>query len=213
MRKIDRGYAVIYVDDDNELISLDPNKGHDYTTNDIQNAYYKIPGAIQWNYYTIIPKDDSNSHILTEEKIKEIEKNECYSRKYVIDRYEIDKFIKEYFPENLNIDSKVILVTGDSYINSRCKLSKSVKHSYCEFVSSFNRDYNSLTTLRMMDELRARLLTNTWQYDEKIDKTLIVYFYTHIEDEINLFQKKFEFLGDNFIYDMKKVKADTSEID
>ena len=184
MRKIDKGYAVIYIDDESSM--LEERKEIDnFTSSDMVAEYYTVPGAIQWNYYLIIPKND-----LTDEKIKEIELNDVYTRKYVIDKDKIDDFIEETFPDVIDINkNKIFLSTANSWEEAKDKLVNEDLSYRANVYGSLHRDYNSMDTLKMLDNIRSELIKN--KHD--------IYFYTHIENEISWVGKKFKFFGDSFM--------------
>ena len=181
MRKIDKGYAVIYIDDENLL-----SNSEDYVNDEIISAYYDTPGSLQWNYYIIIPKVIKD---LSAEQIKDIESNDKYARKYIIDNDKIDEFLNERFPSFNMEDCTFTLVTGESYIEARVKLDKiNIEGPNNSICSSLHRQYNSMDTLEKMDIIRAEMII-TRRY---------TYYYTHMEREISWIRKKFDFLGENF---------------
>lgn len=82
MERINRKYAIIYVDHEGETLNLKDN----YTLNEMITDYYNNSGFLQWNYYLIIPKELVESP----EEIESIENNDIYTRKFVIPQDEID---------------------------------------------------------------------------------------------------------------------------
>ena len=79
--------AVYYLDYSNYNIELEDLNS--YQEKMLSSDYYNIAGSIQWNYYLLFIRDK----IQIENK-KEIEKDDIYSRKYVLLPDELEKFFK-----------------------------------------------------------------------------------------------------------------------
>lgn len=174
MRRIDRKYAIIYIDDNGETLS-----SADLFTDDMISNYYQNDGFLQWNYYVIIPEE----LVPHDETIKIIETSDTYSRKFVMKRDEIDSFMEERFPEMNKENGVIELITGESW--------KQATHNLREMNSSTNtlvqlsiyRNESEMVGLTVMDELRAELI--------KFPKTNAK-FVTHITNEISIAEKKFK---------------------
>ena len=50
MERIDREYAIIYVDKTGESLVNNDSKHDEYSTNEIISDYYKQSGFLQWNF-------------------------------------------------------------------------------------------------------------------------------------------------------------------
>jgi len=61
----------------------------DYQENLISKEFYSNPGAIQWNYYLFLLNDQ-----LSEREVIDIESDDKYARKYVLDEKEFVEFFK-----------------------------------------------------------------------------------------------------------------------
>lgn len=178
MRKIDKGYAIIYIDDEGESLKHD-----DFEFGELGNVYYKTPGNIQWNYYLIVP----NEYFTTSEQLDDFLENDKYTRKYVMRREEINSFIEEMFPDLKEEHGVIELVKGKNRSDSLYKaiqkrLELELGNKYIS-ISSFMRDDSAMETLTNMDKLRAKLIK------EPESKYI---FYTHISNEMNLAEKKFK---------------------
>ncbi len=183
MERIEREYAIIYIDHDGETLK----KGIDnFTPNEIINDYYNHPGFLQWNYYLIIPKE----LIKSKEKIQEIEEDEIYTLKIIVNREKISEFLNEIFPEIKKEQpiGEIIIVKGKNHSNS-VKLTEEIRDKkaqeglYYEIIPSLYRNYSSFQTLKTMDKMRAQLI--------KYPSTKQIY-YTHISNEYSWAEKKFK---------------------
>ena len=92
MKRIDRKYAIIYVDTNGDTLLSEDNTSHEMITD-----YYNNSGFLQWNFYLIITKEciKDIEGITAAERIKTIEKNDIYTRKYVVPKAEIKDFLKK----------------------------------------------------------------------------------------------------------------------
>ena len=173
MEKITRDYAIIYIDYDGETLN-DKN----YVTKEMESDYYRTPGFLQWNYYLIVPND-----LVDEKTIKIIEDDNRYTRKYVIERSKIGEFIDDRFPVMGKDVGSIKLVKGETAIDAQKKAAKIT--TLRDFViGSWYRDESLMTSLENMDMLRANLIK------EPIQRSFI--FYTHLNREYNIAEKKFE---------------------
>lgn len=177
MRKIDKGYAIIYIDDEGESLK---HEDRDYEFGELGNEYYKTPGDIQWNYYLIVP----TKYFTTPEQLDDFLENDKYTRKYAIKEEEIDSFILGLFPDLHDKHGKIELIKGDDWRDARDKAQKFCKENP-EYISipSYYREHNMMFSLSEMDGLRAELIYNS-------NKRYV--FYTHITNEIHIAEKKFK---------------------
>lgn len=176
MERIDRTYAIVYVDNKGESLNSDVN---DFTTKEMISDYYQNSGFLQWNFYLIIPKE-----LVNKSDIKIINENDTYTRKFVIKKDNIDSFIEERFPELTKNMGTMAIVKGDNYKDARKKAKKFEDNNQITFM--FNGWYRneSLThSITEMDKLRARLIK---------EPNLHGVFYTHINNEYSLAEKKFK---------------------
>lgn len=189
MERIDREYAIIYVDKTGESLVNNDSKHDEYSTNEIISDYYKQSGFLQWNFYLIIAREAitvyENEKI--DDKIKSIESNEFYCRKYVIESEKINDFIAKNFPVLQKEHGVIILIKGDSYQNAKNlgykEYIKPENKLNAKVINSWYRNYNSMYALTEMDKLRAELIN-------KHDKRII--FVTHNSHEFSLAEKKFK---------------------
>ena len=203
MIRIDKKYAIIYIDE-----NFDIKDCQTFTTADMESDYYNNPGPLQWNYYLFIPEDK-----LGDVDKKTIENNEEYTRKYVLkDLDTIYRTIEIDFPdldENIIQKCNFTLITGDTWIDVLNKVDsedinsdvvnvysrsnerngKIIKNNNTKIFNSYLRDYNSILTLGFIDEIRAYYVLGGFEN---------IYYFTHIEDEMFLVKQKFKFLGENF---------------
>lgn len=164
MEIIERGYAIIYVDRKGESLNED-----DYTTKDMITDYYKNSGFLQWNFYLIVAEE------AVEDQKTKIEQNETYTRKYVMPESEIDSFVASMFPL-MNIENgSISLIKGSSW-NEAISLAMS-KIGSGKIYPSWYRDLSMMDSIKHMDELRARLIS---------DPTHKAVFCTHISNEFFL---------------------------
>lgn len=189
MERIEREYAIIYVDKTGESLVANDSKHDEYSTNAIISDYYKQSGFLQWNFYLIIAREAIMLHESEkiDDKIKSIENNEFYCRKYVIESEKIDAFIAERFPVLQENRGVIILVKGDSYRNAKNlgykEYIKPENQLNANVIGSWYRNYNSMYTLTEMDKLRAELINNHGKR---------VIFFTHNSHEFSLTEKKFK---------------------
>lgn len=173
MERIDKKYAIIYLDNDGEWINSEDFQ------NGIIKDYYSAIGLLQWNFYYIIPE----SKIGNKTK-EEIEKNETYTRKYVVPDAEIVSFINKMFPDMTESHGTIDLIKGENYQNA-CELAKEAQktNKYTSIIEGPYRNISLMETLKEFDLMRANLIRNP---NEKI------LLYTHISYEDALAKKKFE---------------------
>lgn len=182
MRRIDVGYAIIYIDDDGDTLKEDID---DFTTNDMVSDYYNNNGYLQWNYYLIIPSD----LVTDNEKVKEIESNDKYTRKYIINRNVIDEYVTKYFPKLGETKGKFILLKGKDWRDANNLVNQEPLKVGMLKLGSWYRDHSMMDTLEYMDELRASLVK---------DPSRTIVFYTHISNESSIAEKKFKlFIADS----------------
>ena len=182
MKRIKRKYAIIYIDNDGETLESD-----DYTTQDITTYYYQARGFLQWNFYLIIPKENikETEEATVEEQIKAIEQNNTYTRKYVVEKDKIDKFVREHFPIIKKNHGKMIMIQADTFKEAEAAAIKATENNpdITMTTPSFNRDINLDQTLKKLDGVRTFLIKNP---------NLTIVFYTHIQNEYSLAEKKFK---------------------
>lgn len=198
MEKIERGYATIYIDRDGE--TLDDSVSA-FWTKEMEIDYYRNPGAIQWNYYLIIPQEVlfkctwtfENPNEPTEDELKNLKSyiinNDSYGRKYVLPSNIIDLFLLDNFPERGEKTGNIVLLKGENRKDTKMKLKElgtSVEYRDYLPIDSFYRNLSSMSTLYELDKLRKGLLRNP---------NMKVLFYTHISLEHNLAKQKFDFLS------------------
>ena len=175
MKRIERKYAIIYVDLTGKTLESD-----DYFTKEMISDYYKNPGFLQWNFYLIIARES----VKDIDDIKIIEDNDTYARKYVVEKDKIDDFIDFNFPKIQSNYGNIKLILADTF-------EKAVKNAFTFLannpnvasIPSYNRDVNFNHSLKKMDNLRRLLIKNP---------NMKVIFYTHIDNEYSLAKKKFE---------------------
>ena len=173
MERIDREYAIIYVDKTGESLT---SRGQ--ATKELVGDYYKQQGFLQWNFYLII----------VEESIEDA----CYkyTRKYVMPEASIDKFIEINFPVLQEKRGKVEMIEAEGYREAK-KLAFKKKSDYdlsfpshdVMLIPSINREFNLDITLRYLDDVRNVLILNP---------NLHIIFYSHIRNENSLAKKKFK---------------------
>ncbi|MEO6305113.1 MAG: ABC-three component system middle component 1 [Bacteroidia bacterium] len=173
MEKIDKGYAVIYIDKTGDTLSE-----ISFSPNNLVSDYYNTPGNIQWNYYLIISEESLKFSNITK---KEIEENEYYTRKFVLPLNKIDDFIKERFPDVKEKVGEIILVKGDDWDDAQIKANAKFDNSFSSVIRSYYRNNSLMDTIVLLDLLRAKLITNP-------EKKYI--FFTHISNEYSLAEKK-----------------------
>lgn len=175
MERIDKGYAILYVDREGESLIIN----EDLSDNNMVSDYYSNGGPLQWNFYLIIAKE-----VVPIEREEEILNNETYTRKLIVPKDEIDNFIEERFPTVGNEVGKMTLIKGRNWSDALelFKKEKSLNGSSRSSFPSWNRNESTMDTLTKMDILRAELITNP---------KLNCIFYTHLSGEYNLAEKKF----------------------
>lgn len=181
MERIEREYAIIYIDRNGETLNISDSlyKG-DYVTAEMVSDYYKRLGFLQWNFYLIIPKE-----LIKQEEIKTIEDNDIYTRKYVIESDKIEQFINDRFPILNEERGTIKLIKADSWKDAGLLAEEEKKKgkNYVDLIQSFYRDENLMYSLTEMDKLRAGLIKNP---------KLNIVFYTHISDEFFIAENKFK---------------------
>jgi len=174
MERIDRKYAIIYVDRIGESLTKP-----DYVTEEMINDYYNHAGFLQWNYYLIIAKEFVNP-----DDIKTIEENDYYCRKYVQEDNGIDLFIDGWFPILKPNRGSITLVKGNTYIEAEdlaCRAYAKTKSDSLHM--SWYRNNSLLYSLTKMDKLRVSL-------NEHPNARTV--FGTHFSNEYSLAEKKFK---------------------
>jgi hypothetical protein len=190
MRKIDKGYAIIYIDDEGESLKHD-----DFEFGGLGNDYYNLPyrnpeleeSFLQWNCYLIVP----TKYFTTPEQLDEFLDNDKYTRKHAIKEEEIDLFIEKMFPDLQEEHGVIELVKGINRSDSVYQAIRKHDELGIEYklIDSYYRNDSMMDTLYKMDKLRAKLVL------EPESKFI---FYTHITNEMNLAEKKFKlFINDN----------------
>lgn len=197
MKKIDKGYAIIYIDDENEFHNILKYSNINSLKEDIESYFdtvlssdfYSSPqNYLQWNFYVMVSSDG-----LSDEAIKIVRENDKYARIVFMNLSHyctIENQIAGEFPDyNPSKIKQVNLVVRDSkYEANRFVFSEMNKSTEVGYIrDSFLLDYNEMTTIQMLDEDRILLLLGTC-------KTYT--YYTHISWEASIFKKKFGFLGD-----------------
>lgn len=177
MKRIDRTYAIIYIDDKGETLNSNVT---DFTTKEMISDYYQNSGFLQWNFYLIITKEHVNKS-----EIKKIEKNVIYTRKFVIKKDNIDSFIKERFPELTEYKGTMAIIKGKNYKDARKKAKKYInKYKFIKFMfKGWHRNESLTHSIIEMDKLRARIIC---------DSSLQGVFYSHIDNEYSIAKKKFK---------------------
>ena len=183
MERLQRKYAIIYIDREGETLKKDEDKvKSDFTTEDMVSDYYTQSGFLQWNFYLILPES-----LVSKKQKKEIESNDSYTRKYVIPDTALESFVEDHFPIlKGKVRKQVKLVKGDSYVDAITKALNVQRKNGVELVElheGCHRDYSLDFSLKNMDALRARLIFNP---------ELQIIFYTHISNEFSLAEKKFK---------------------
>lgn len=184
MVKIDKKYAIIFIDYEGESL-----KDSNFEWNELLSIYYNLPyndqnidkSFLQLNCYLIVPKE----YFLNQEQIDNFENNDKYTRKFAINVDKIDSFIQEMFPDMNENHGKIELIKGknrkDSVYQAICKHDElGIKY---ELIDSFYRNDSMMDTLYKIDQLRARIIN---------EPELKIIFYTHIFNEINIAEKKFK---------------------
>ena len=186
MERLQRKYAIIYVDREGETLKSTDNETEaknridNFCTYDMVNDYYTQSGFLQWNFYLIIPA----SLVPDKKKKKEIEINDRYTRKFVVLDTAIESFIDEYFPILEGKDRhQVKLVKGINYIDAVSQAINTHRNEVVNLIQGWHRDESLMYSLTQMDKLRAQLINNP-------NKKVI--FYTHISNEYSLAEKKFK---------------------
>jgi hypothetical protein len=186
MKRIDRPYAIIYLDTEGESL----HEGvKDYSTKEIISDYYNMPGFLQWNFYLILPKKLSTGVEITKELQLKIENCDEYSRKFVIPNDSLEQYLEERFPIMEENQGKIYLVKGTDYKDAQKKADQKVKELSAEGIDdlhvrqSFYRDKSLMDSITEMDLMRAMMI----RYP-----SINYLFYSHITDEYFLAEKKFK---------------------
>jgi hypothetical protein len=189
MKKIERPYAIIFIDTEGETLKEDVDN---FTTSDIITDYYNSPGFLQWNFYLIVPEE------IVGERKNEVESNCTYTRKHVLKSSDIEQFIIERFPEMDETTGKIRLVKAERWDGIKEKVD-AVTEEMCneesnleeeiEWIESWYRNESLMYALEQMDILRAELIKNP-------NKRVV--FYSHISNEFNIAEKKFKIFEPNY---------------
>lgn len=198
MERIDKKYAIIYIDRDGEVLEETDDK---FTTKEIATDFYNNSGFLQWNFYIIISKEslisyakkqfDENGCVLDiDELINEIQENDIYTRKYVIESDKINEFINDIFPDLKEKTGEIKLIKGKSWSDAQelCIREESRNNIFDTYRPSWYRNLSLMDSLTEMDKLRARLIKND---------NFKVLFYTHLSNEYSIAEKKFKLLQKN----------------
>lgn len=187
MERIDKKYAIVYVDRTGESLA-DPQPGDGYTTKEIIDDFWKNSGFLQWNMYLIIAEENVEAG-----QKGEIEDNDLYVRKLVVPDKNIDAVIENLFPEMEGTMGKIILVKGKTRHDARTrafnillKMNEAGDNSF-NATSGWYHDIDLMTSISNIDKMRAKLIK------EKEN----VIFYTHLSDEFNIAEKKFKLFTDD----------------
>ncbi len=194
MERIDKNYAIIYIDWEGATLTIDTDLNEkksrrDFDTPELINDYYNSSASLQWNFYLIIPQEVVE--VTKDISVKDIENNEIYTRKFVLPKEEIYAFIESRFPDVRPTMGKITLLKGTNYKNCFSLVqheqlkNKKNNELRADVIGSWYRDESLMLSLTKMDKLRARLILNP---------ALNVIFYTHIDNEFNLAKKKFNYL-------------------
>jgi hypothetical protein len=182
MERLDKKYAIVYIDWEGDSLKID-----DFITKEMINDYYNQSGFLQWNFYTIVPKElfIDNPNVTIDEFIN----NESYTRKFVYPKDEINNFVAKRFPDMNKKFGSATIVKGKNWAESLFLANnesdkgfmsgKPYTHSY----GSFYRDLSMMDTLERLDIIRAELITNP-DYN--------ILFNSHISQEYNIAEKKFK---------------------
>jgi hypothetical protein len=173
MKRIDRKYAIIYVDSNGDSLG----DVEDFTTNEMVSDYYSAEGFQQWNFYLIVPAE----LFASEEQKTEFINNDKYTRKYIVSKDNIGRFIEKNFPKMGTQFGKVTMIKSNNHRQS-VKLLE-LEGPKTKRVSSLLRDINVMDTLSELDKIRVGLLTNKYER---------VAFCTHIDNEYTLAERKFK---------------------
>lgn len=143
MERIDKKYAIIYVDREGECLKNDR-----FVTDAIINDYYEMSGPLQWNFYLIIAKESIQG--ISEDEILQ---EDSYARKYIMPEAAIDLFITVSFPELQEEHGKIEIIKGVDWTHAQYKAT--LAHGFTHLYPSWHRDHSLLYSLTQMDELRA----------------------------------------------------------
>ncbi len=185
MERIDREYAIIYVDKTGETLT---SRGQG--TPELVGDYYKQRGFLQWNFYLIIAEEsiEDVEGISAAERIKAIRACDEYSRKYVMPESEIEEFIKNQFPVLRKKRGKIEMIQAEAFHVAK-KMAFDKKATFGDridditLIPSYNREYCIDLCLTCLDDVRRDLINHP---------ELQVIFYSHIQHEISLAEKKFK---------------------
>jgi hypothetical protein len=78
----------------------------EYLDETIMHHYYNNSGYLQWNYYSVFLYDVTNLD-LVKEIIPKIEKNESYSRKYIISLNDLEKWLDRKYNIQVNDEHEI----------------------------------------------------------------------------------------------------------
>jgi len=181
MERIDKQYAVIYIDRTGECL-----KSSDFTSEKIIDDYFSIPGFLQWNFYLICTEKAFISELEYAEQREAFLNNEAYTRKLLVSESDLEQYLEKNFPDFKPVVSepRVILVKGDNWRDCLRKV-RGEKARNKNFIVKMGkqRDESMLTSISNIDYLRAQLIKHP-------NRKLI--FGTHISGEFSIAQKKFK---------------------
>lgn len=201
IERIDRKYAIIYIDRDSiltnslkevdikdydgEICKFFDNLKADNYESTMVTEFYNNPGALQWNYYYI-----SNNESVIFDIFKAINENDAYCRKFLVS--DIDEFLERTFPTlPAELKCKVTLIKRVNWMDAKIASSQFIKESKeLNLIKkgSLYRDISMMNTLYSFDLLRSQIM----------DTEKHIVFYTHIDEESSLFERKMNFLKENY---------------
>lgn len=200
IERIDRGYALIYIDREGETLNTDS-----FFTPEMTTEYYKNNGPLQWNHYLIIPEELVTPKVSDFDNVQKwqhaknvaietITSNDNFARKIVLPLAKIDYYILSHFPIQTTKFGRITLVKGKNWLDAQDKSRAMYKEESEKIfqtrqikkiprpIPSWYRDFSMLDTLTQLDLLRADLIR---------DPNLNVIFFTHIRKEYNVARQKF----------------------
>lgn len=204
MERIDKQYAIIYVDRTGESLKNFDNRSDGGFDSEMITDYYNVGekgnGFKQWNFYLIIAAE----HVPAD-MVETIQDNDVYARKIILRESEIDAFIENRFPDLRDERGTLTIAKGKdwkdakrlaaevgglstkSYLLKR-ELEEALDGSFRRrnkktFKGSWYRDHSLMYALTEMDKLRAQLIR---------DPDMDVIFFSHISNETNIAEKKFK---------------------
>lgn len=183
MERIEREYAIIYVDRTGESLT---SRGQ--ATRELISDYYNQRGFLQWNFYLIIAEEtiEDVEGICAAERIEAIKACDEYSRKYVMPEDRIEDFIEANFPVLKKKRGKIEIIQAEGFREAKAIAGERVlgdSSTNIELMPSLHRDYSLTITLTCLDGMRIELIRNSKKH---------YIFYSHIQHEISLAEKKFK---------------------